>query len=123
MSEQYGNSNKAKGRTESINKHPASDPKGTSDEKFSAMEMVDNEEHHKRSIKNMSAPAKHQASMPISDHNAYKRQSHAVKPSGPIQSFVGKKLDTMPSKPPAMKKPMGKEGQYDAVNEEKENDD
>lgn len=116
--EQYGNSSKAVGRKPSINKHPASNPEGTSDEPFSQMVKVDHKESHNKALKNMAAPAQHQKSMPISDHHAYKRQSHAEKPSGPIQSFVGNRVDSNPSKAPAMNRPKGKEAEYDKINEE-----
>ena len=111
MSNAFGRSNKSTGRSASIDKHPKSDPKGTSDQPFSQMNMVDTKEHHKKTMANMSAQPNHIASIPITDLHAYKRQSHAVKPSGPIQSFVSEKADV--SGKPKEKKPTKISGFYD----------
>lgn len=110
MSKVYGNSNKSTGRSSLIDKHPSSDPKGTSDEPFSQMQKVDTKEHHKKTLENMAAIPKHLASMPISDKHPYKRQSHAVKPAGPIQSFVGEKANI--SEKPKTKRP-DRDGDFD----------
>lgn len=110
MSKAYGNSNKYTGKP-AVNKHPGSDPKGASDEPFSVMQMVDSKEHHKKSLENMAAVPKHVASLPITDKHPFKRQSHAVKPAGPIQSFVGNRIDSNPSQKPMVKKPSG-DGDY-----------
>lgn len=90
--EQYGNSSKASGRSPSLNEHKG--PKEQDKEHFSQMAVVDTKEMHNETLASMGQKADHVASMPISDRNAYKRQAHAVKPSGEIQSFVGDHLDT-----------------------------
>jgi hypothetical protein len=89
MSKQYGNSSKSTGAP-AVNKHPGSDPKGASEDPFSAMATVDAKEHHLKTIQNMAAVPGHVKAMPISQNHAYKKQSHAVKPSK-IESFVGGK--------------------------------
>lgn len=118
---QYGNSSEAVGRTPAIDKHPGPNPAGTADEKFSQMAKTDAHDHILKSVKNLSVQAKHQKEMPITDRQAYKRQSHAVKPSGPIQSFVGNRLDTSPNKELPTKRPSGKEAEYMSENEDKDN--
>jgi hypothetical protein len=110
MSNAFGRSNKSTGRSASIDKHPASNPEGTSDEPFSQMAMVDTKEHHAKTLDNMAETPGHVKSIPITDHHAYKRQSHAVKPSGPIESFVSEKADI--SKKPKVLKPQDSTGYY-----------
>lgn len=113
MSDQYNHSNKSTGRTKAISSHPGSDPRGTSDESFSAMRMVDTKEHHEKTIKNMSAQPSHIAEMNIDQNHAYKKQSHAVKPPT-IQSFVGNRVDGDMNSNPTVKKPGDGTGYYKA---------
>lgn len=113
MSKAYGTSNKSTGRTAGINNHPGSDPKGASDEPFSAMAMVDAKEHHVKTISNMSAQPGHVKSMNIDHDHAYAKQSHAVRPSGPIESFVGSKVDSGYKEKTKVLKPHGEMGKYD----------
>lgn len=110
MSKAYGTSNKSTGREASLNKHPSSDPAGTSSEKFSQMNKVDMKEQHNKTVANMSAQSSHLKEMPITDLHAYKRQSHAVRPNGEIKSFVNEKADE--SAKPKVMKPGGKKGEY-----------
>jgi hypothetical protein len=107
--QQYGNKSTPSGPKKNMNE--SHDPRGTSDQPFSQMQMTDHKEHHNKQIKNMSAPATHQKSLPIRDGHAYKEQSHSVKPSGPIQSFVGNRIDSKASKAPIVSKSNPK-GEY-----------
>lgn len=108
---QYSNSGKYTGKPK-VNKHPGSNPEGASDEPFSATATVDANTIQRKQINNLATTANHQKSMPITDKNPYKRQSHAVKPSGPIQSFVGNRVDSNPGKMPPTKRPKGNDGDY-----------
>ena len=112
MSKAYGTSNKSTGRTASINKHPSSDPKGTSDHSFSATRTVDANAHILQTKNNMAAAPKHQPAQGLNSKVPYARQSHAVRPSGPIQSFVGNRVDGSPSEFPTVKKPGAGTGYY-----------
>jgi hypothetical protein len=113
MSKAYGTSNKSTGRSKGIDSHPGSDPKGASDQPFSAMKLVDTKEHHQKTINNMAATPGKQAAQGLSDKHAYARQSHSAKPAGPIQSFVGSRVDGSPAQMPTVKKPgVGGTGYY-----------
>lgn len=112
MSNQYGNSPKAKGPSKSLEEHPGSNSKGTSDEPFSQMRKVDLKEGHLKTIENMSSQAGSQSSMNISDKHPYKRQAHAIKPAGEIKSFVGNRVDSDPGQKPSIKRPKSPKGEY-----------
>jgi hypothetical protein len=113
MSKAYGNSNKSTGRTASINKHPGSNKDGTSDNSFSATRQVDANAHILQTKANMAAVPKHQPAQGLNSKVPYARQSHAVRPSGPIQSFVGNRVDGSPGELPTVKRPgVGGTGYY-----------
>lgn len=109
MPDQYGKSNKATGRKPGINKHPGPGKEQT--DHFSVTKIADANSQISQTKSNMAAVANHKSSMPITDRHQYKRQDHAPRPSGPIQSFVGNKLDTNPGKEPSVKK-ADKDGNY-----------
>ena len=100
MSKIYGNTNKSTGTAKIVKEHPSPGPQA---DHFSNMAVVDAKEQHAKSLQSFAAKANHVKSMPISDHHAYKRQSHAVKPSGPINSFVSQVADL--GKPLKVKQP------------------